>query len=103
MERGWGRSYNRTMKRFACALIAAVALTAAVASADQNPTKTGMPSPSETAFVTAIQQDLMARYPTAADAERAGYIRYTNEDETGAISYANLQWQSADPKHPSKL
>ncbi len=103
MEPVTGHTYNRTMKRFACALFAAIALTAAAASADQNPTKTGMPSQSEAAFVAAIQRDLMARFPTAADAERAGYIRYTNEDNTGAISYANLQWQSADPKHPSQL
>lgn len=91
------------MKHFAYALLAAVALTAAVASADQNPTKTGKPSPSESAFVASMQSDLMARFPTAADAERAGYFRYTNEDNTGAISYANLNWQSTDPKHPSQL
>jgi hypothetical protein len=45
----------------------------------------------------------MARFPTAADAEKAGYIRYTAEDDTGAISYANLHWQSADIRHPSQL
>jgi hypothetical protein len=103
MEPARGRSYNRTMKRFVYALLAAVVLSAAAASADQNPTKTGQPSSSEAAFVAAIQRDLMARFPTAADAERAGYVRYTNEDETGAISYANLHWQSADPKQPSQL
>jgi hypothetical protein len=103
MEPAMARSYNRTMKRFVYALLAAVVLNTAVASADENPTKTGQPSPSEAAFVAAIQQDLMARFPTAADAERAGYIRYTNADDTGAISYANLQWQSTDPKHPSQL
>lgn len=91
------------MKRFVFALLAVVAFTWAAASADENPTKTGALSPSEVAFVKAMQQDLMARFPTAADAERAGYIRYTNEDSTGAISYANLQWTSADPKHPSQL
>ena len=57
----------------------------------------------ETAFVTAIQQDLQARFATPADAEKAGYFRYTNEDKTGAISYANLQWNSTDPQHPSQL
>jgi hypothetical protein len=91
------------MKHFAHALLAAVALTTAMAPADQNPTKTGALSPSEVAFVTPMQQDLMARFPTAADAERAGYIRYTNEDSTGAISYANLHWTSTDAKHPSQL
>lgn len=57
----------------------------------------------ETLFVTTIQADLMQRFPTAADAEKAGYVRYTNEDNTGAISYANFDWQSADAAHPSQL
>lgn len=57
----------------------------------------------ETAFVSSIQADLMARFPTAADAEKAGYVRYGNEDSTGAISYENGEWQSADSKHPSQL
>ena len=61
------------------------------------------PVGAEVAFVTAIQADLMKRFPTAADAEKAGYVRYTNEDNTGAISYANQQWQSADAQHPSQL
>lgn len=104
MERRIGRGYNVTMKRFAFALLAAVVLSSAIASADENPTTTaGALSPSEKAFVAAIQSDLTARFATAADAERAGYFRYTNEDSTGAISYANLKWSSADPKHPSQL
>jgi hypothetical protein len=61
------------------------------------------PQGAEVAFVQSIQKDLMARFPTPADAIKAGYFRYGNEDEDGAISYANLQWQSSDPKHPSQL
>lgn len=61
------------------------------------------PQGAEVAFVDGISKDLNARFPTEADAERAGYFRYTNEDDTGAISYANLQWISADPAHPSQL
>lgn len=61
------------------------------------------PQGAEVAFVSGIQKDLTARFPTSADAEKAGYFRYTNEDNTGAISYANLQWQSSDPMHPSQL
>ena len=38
-----------------------------------------------------------------AAAVRGGYFRYTNEDEDGAISYANLHWQSGSPKAPSQL
>lgn len=83
-------------------LLAAIALPA-IARADQNPKYFGPLSPAESAFVKAIQADLMARFPTAQDAEKAGYVRYTNADNTGAISYANFQWTSPDAKHPSQL
>jgi hypothetical protein len=92
------------MKRFLYALLAAIVLGSSVASADEAPTKKAAAlSPSEKAFVAGIQSDLMARFATTAQAEAAGYFRYTNEDSTGAISYANLQWSSSDPKHPSQL
>ncbi|MDQ2679437.1 MAG: hypothetical protein M3Y21_00210 [Candidatus Eremiobacteraeota bacterium] len=61
------------------------------------------PIGAEVQFVQSIQKDLTARFPTAAAATAAGYTRYTNEDNTGAISYANLHWSSSDPKHPSQL
>lgn len=58
----------------------------------------------ETAFVQSVQTDLNSRFATPADAEKAGFFRYTNEDKTGAISYVNLQqWNSTDPQHPSQL
>src|SRR5690349_21005626 len=78
-------------------------LFAATGLADEQPTFNGPESASEKRFVASIQQDLMHRFPTARDAERAGYVRYTNVDETGAISYANCKWNSGDPKHPSQL
>jgi hypothetical protein len=84
-------------------MLAALALTAAAAFADENPTAKGPPTPSEAAFVTAMQSDLNARFATTAEATAAGYFRYTNADDTGAISYANLQWQSSDVHHPSQL
>jgi hypothetical protein len=71
-------------------------------SADQEATYHGPLSAPERSFAKSIGADLMARYPTAADAEKAGYVRYTSEDDTGAISYANQQWTS-DPTHPSQL
>jgi hypothetical protein len=87
-----------------CALALLVAFAVpAVVQADQNATFHGPTSSAENAFVASIRADLMRRYPTAADAEKAGYVRYTSEDDTGAISYANMQWQSGDPKHPSQL
>jgi hypothetical protein len=91
--------YKRAFLLF---LIAVFALPA-LARADQNPTYFGPLSPVETAFVKAIHADLMTRFPTAQDAEKAGYVRYTNADNTGAISYANFQWNSPDPMHPSQL
>ncbi len=75
----------------------------AVARADDGPATTGKPNASEAAFVRSIQADLPKRFAHATDAESAGYIRYTNVDATGAISYANLHWTSADPRHPSQL
>jgi hypothetical protein len=83
--------------------LALLVAAATAALADQNATYTGPETASEKAFVSAIQADLMQRYPTAADAEKAGYFRYTDVDDTGAISYANLDWTSADAKHPSQL
>lgn len=91
------------MKRVAT-LAVLVALAAPLfASADMDATYHGRLSTSEKAFVSSIQSDLGKRFPTAADAVRAGYIRYTNEDDTGAISYANLHWDSTDIRHPSQL
>ena len=92
------------MRTLIAAFGAAFALSiAAPAFADENPTYSGPVSPSEASFVKAIQADLSARFATVADAEKAGYVRYTAEDDTGAISYANQQWQSTDAKHPSQL
>jgi hypothetical protein len=91
------------LKRFLCGVFGLLLACTVCAAADQSPTFNGPLNPSEKAFVAAIQADLTARFPTAADAEKAGYIRYTNADDTGAISYANLHWQSSDIRHPSQL
>lgn len=93
------------LKRLTCAvsLLALVAAPAFGATPAPKATLSPIPQGSEVAFVQSIQKDLMARFPTAADAEKAGYFRFGNEDSSGAISYANLQWQSSDPQHPSQL
>jgi len=93
------------LKRLTCALSLLALVTAPALGAAPAPKATLSPQPqgSEVAFVQSIQKDLMARFPTAADAEKAGYFRFGNEDSSGAISYANLQWQSSDPQHPSQL
>jgi hypothetical protein len=91
------------MKRFSLLCTALFMIVTVNALADQAPKYHGPLSASEKQFVSSIQADLMKRFPTAADAEKAGYVRYTNADDTGAISYANMNWQSADPQHPSQL
>jgi len=45
-------------------------------------------------FVTSSKK-ISCAIPNGGRCGEAGYFRYTNEDDTGAISYANLQWQSA--------
>lgn len=91
--------------RVACALAVFTlwTLPGFAAAPSPGPTLSPIPQGSEVGFVTSIQKNLTARFPTAQDAIAAGYFRYTNEDEDGAISYANLQWQSGDPQHPSQL
>jgi hypothetical protein len=88
-------------------LFVLIRLTCALAllAATPAPTATLSPVPqgTEVQFVQSIQKDLNARFSTTADAVRAGYFRYGNEDEDGAISYANLHWQSGSPKAPSQL
>jgi hypothetical protein len=91
---------NRSIALFVLASFVAVA---APVLADAPATPVPSPNAAEAQFVAAIAVDLTKRFPTTAAAEKAGYKRYTNEDDTGAISYANLQWSSADPKHPSQL
>ena len=92
------------MKAFLTAALLAVfcARAFAPALADQDATDFGPLSPSEEQFVASVKADLFARYPHAGDAEKAGYVRYTSPDDTGAISYANRKW-SSDPTHPSQL
>jgi len=87
----------------AVSLLALTAVAGLAATPAPKATLSPVPQGTEVAFVASIQKDLMARFPTAQDAVKAGYFRYTNEDEDGAISYANLHWQSGDQQHPSQL
>jgi hypothetical protein len=89
------------MLAFAFALSTGLALGAS--HAHSMPTPPPKPQAAEMAFISHIQHVLMAKYPTPRDAERAGYFRYTNEDSSGSISYANLHWTSNDWDHPSQL
>ncbi|HEX3457675.1 MAG TPA: hypothetical protein VHR97_06925 [Candidatus Baltobacteraceae bacterium] len=91
------------MKRLVPLALSLALAAFGTARADKAATFHGPADASENAFVGAIAKDLASRYPTAADAQKAGYVRYTIEDESGAISYANMQWQSTDIRHPSQL
>jgi hypothetical protein len=91
-------------------LALAIALIPFAASAADAPTPaaapTAAPSPSaaESAFLTKIMRDLPQRYPNPAAANKAGYVRYTNEDATGAISFVNTKaWNTTDPDVPAQL
>jgi hypothetical protein len=92
------------MNRFAFAafLLLAVSALSTAARADEKPTYYGPLSAGETQFLQSVQSDLLKRFPHVSDAIKAGYVRYTSPDDTGAISYANQQW-SSDPTHPSQL
>lgn len=83
-------------------LVLAIAVSAA-ARADQNPTDHGPLTTSEKQFVTSIQATLGTRYATEAEAEGQGFFRYTNEDDSGAISFANEHWVSEDASQPCQL
>ena len=89
------------IRRFFTMLVASLTVSSCIALAAG--TLSPKPQGAEVAFVSGIQSDLNARFATIAQAEAAGYFRFTNEDNTGSISYANLQWTSTDPQHPSQL
>lgn len=91
-----------SMVAFVALLLVVVSGPGTIARADEGPTYEGPISPPEAQFIQSMQDDLFKRFPHAADALKAGYVRYTGVDGTGAISYANQQWVS-DPTHPSQL
>ena len=68
-----------------------------------SPTPAPPASASEQSFIAAATKDLQARFGTTAQAAAAGYFRYTNEDDTGAISWVNTNYWTSDATHPSQL
>lgn len=92
------------MKRLLGLLLAlsCALLSGAGASAAGMAHPSDKPAASEMPFVNRVTKDLNAKYPTPAAAEKGGYFRYNNEDDTGAISYANLHWDSSNGQ-PSQL
>jgi hypothetical protein len=63
-----------------------------------------LPTAAEQPFIAKIQREIPARFATIAKAQKAGYFQYTGEDNTGAISYVNLNvWNSIDSNVPNQL
>ena len=60
-------------------------------------------TPAEAAFVERVAKSLLARYPTAADAEKAGYIRSTGIEEDGTAVFFNRDFTHIDELHPNFL
>jgi hypothetical protein len=90
----------------AALLAALIALVPSGTFAAESAAPTPAPSPNvaEASFLATIMRDLPARYPTPEKAIAAGYVRFTNEDDTGAISYVNVKaWNTTDPDVPAQL
>lgn len=97
------RYFNRSIVIFALISGLTVAVGAAAPTPRPAPTAAPPESATEVRFVGQVSADLQNRFSTTAQAAAAGYFRYTDEDQTGAISWVNTQnWQS-DPTHPSQL
>ena len=63
----------------------------------------GHPEPRELAFIESSARFVHVAYARPALAARAGFVRFTDEDRTGAISWANQHWTSTDAEHPSEV
>jgi hypothetical protein len=61
------------------------------------------PDAAERRLINAVTPELHARFATTQAASAAGYVRYTDEDQVGIISYTNLRWFADDPAHPTQL
>jgi hypothetical protein len=98
---------KREMKRALTFLCLVFLMTAAVRAAGPTPTPAPTAAPAETAaekqFVSSASSNLQGRFATTSQAAAAGYFRYTDEDQTGAISWVNTSYWQSDQQHPSQL
>jgi len=79
-------------------------MPAASATARPAPTPAPSPNAAEAAFLKRVMTNLPKRYPNPQAATAAGWIRYSREDRTGAISYVNTKyWDTTDPDLPAQL
>ena len=86
---------------FAFALVCA-SLGTASAAVTPKPT-TAPATAAEQSFVARVTADLQKRFGSQRAASAAGYYRFTDEDDTGAISWVNTKYWKSDPQHPSQL
>jgi hypothetical protein len=96
------------MNRLHASLLSlAIAIVPGVASAQMSPmpaSSVAPMTPAELSFYTKASAALQALYPTPAKAEKAGWFRYNNEDDSGAISYMNPKYfETPDALHPQQL
>ncbi|HEY6486825.1 MAG TPA: hypothetical protein VIX83_10625 [Candidatus Cybelea sp.] len=98
---------NRLALRGLIAMCLAFSVSGVVRAAAPTPAPPPTPAPTESAaeqtFVSTVTTDLQSRFATTAQATAAGYFRYTNEDQTGAISWVNTKYWQSDEQHPSQL
>ena len=85
------------------AAYAASTAPAAAPTAKPSPTPAPPASATESKFIDAVTKDLQNRFATTTLAAAGGYFQYTDEDETGAISWVNTSYWKSDPQHPSQL
>lgn len=93
---------DRRIAQLALAILILLPMASPAAESTPPPTPAAL-SAAEKKFVADATTVLNGKYSTPAAAEKAGYVRYTNEDETGAISYANKVWESTSIAVPSQL
>jgi len=94
----------RVHKAFIAAAFFALAAGAfAASSAADTKAPPDTPTAAEQPFVTKASADLQRLYGTEALAAEAGFFRYNNEDNTGAISWVNTSNWTSDETHPSQI
>jgi hypothetical protein len=96
-------SLSRIGSTLAAFAFVVTAATAVAQTPAPQATLSPVPQGTEVAFVQSVSKDLNARFPTPADAVKAGYFQYTLEDRDGAVNYVNLKWSSGNPAQPSQL
>ncbi|MDE2572061.1 MAG: hypothetical protein KGM44_06010 [bacterium] len=113
MKRERARMRRTWITALAAALLSAPYIAPAVARATSAPVQMPMAaasaapveqaSPAEIAFVSRVAKRLLAEFPTAAEAERAGYRQTTGVGSDGTSIYFNDDFVRLDELHPNFL